>query len=68
MAYKEVFQKYLYELTASLPMNDPLFIASLATNKLLPGDIRGQIEGRVTQADKANESIILYGSYYQAIP
>ena len=53
-SYKEVFQKYFYELTASLPMKDSLFIANLATHKLLPGDTRGQIEARATPADKAS--------------
>ena len=53
-SYKEVFQKYSYELTASLPMDDPLFIAELDACELLPGDTRGQIEARATPADKAS--------------
>ncbi|XP_065883280.1 uncharacterized protein [Dysidea avara] len=51
----QVFKKYYYDLVKSLPMNDTLFIASLYSNNLLPGDMKDVIESISTKAQKATK-------------
>ena len=50
----EVFNQFYSKLVKTLPMDDPVFIAELFSNDLLPGDLKDQLRLlRRTSADKA---------------
>ena len=49
----EVFQQFYGKLVKILPMNDAIFVADLYSNHLLPGDLKDQLNSKVTSADKA---------------
>jgi len=53
MSTSEVFKQFFAELTKTLPMDDPLFTASLYSHDLLPGNHYNELESKPTQADKA---------------
>ena len=51
----EIFHKYYLGLVKLLPMNDSLFSANLYGKKLLPGDLKANIQSLSTSADKATK-------------
>ena len=51
---KQVFDEYTAKLINCLPMDDSLFISSLSTHHLLPGDTENKLKALPTQADKAS--------------
>jgi len=53
MSTSEVFKHFYVKLVRMLPMNDAIFMAKLFSAKLLPGDVKYQVESMSTQADKA---------------
>ena len=50
-----VFQNHYSKLMRALPMNDEYFLAELYTNKLLPGDLKSEIESLPTAAKRASK-------------
>ena len=53
MSVIEVFQKYYSSLIQTLPMNDVIFISTLYSNSLLPGNLKPIVQSLPTAADKA---------------
>ena len=54
MSSRKVLWKFYSQLVASLPMDDPLFIAKLYSHGLLPADAREQIKPKRTGAEKCD--------------
>ena len=52
--YKQVYSSYMAKLVKCLPMDDPLFIAELSTENLLPGNTQATIQSLPTSADKSS--------------
>ena len=50
-----IFKKYYSRLVKSLPMDDPVFLAELYSNDLLPGDTKAFIESQSTKAQKSSK-------------
>ena len=51
----DVFQEYYTELMRALPMNDKYFVAELYSKKLLPGNLKADIESLPTSAERASK-------------
>lgn len=54
MDHKEVYNQYSEKLLLCLPMDDVTFIAKLSSHNLTPGDVKGEINAKSTQAKKAS--------------
>lgn len=54
MAYLTAYYKHVENLVNCLPMNDPLFIAKLSAQHLLPGDTENSIKAQSTTTDKSS--------------
>ena len=53
MSSGEVFQQFYHKLVTTLPMNDVTFTARLFSHKLLPGNLKDQVNSLATASDKA---------------
>jgi len=51
--FNGVFVKYYSKLIQQLPINDAVFRSQLYSNKLLPGNLKEEIQAKSTKADKA---------------
>ena len=51
----DVFQEHYPKLMRALPMNDDYFIAELYARKLLPGNLKADIESLPTSAKRATK-------------
>jgi len=51
----QVFKKYYSQLVKLLPMDNPVFLAELYSNDLLPGETKEFIESLPTKAQKSSK-------------
>ena len=51
---EDIIRKYYVDLIKALPMNDVIFIAELYSAGLLPGNLKEEVQSKLTAAEKAD--------------
>ena len=51
---ESIIRKYYVHLIKVLPMNDVIFIAELYSADLLPGNLKEEVQSKLTAAEKAD--------------